>query len=257
MWPLPDEQESFVDDASTVPDDDRQPSPPSELLQVIENLAEFHRQHEQFYSQAPLRDAVALEAHSRVLKALVRHWQSVEARSAPLASPFAGAEDLNPPGLTAEHGVLFMEGEGEPAEMLRIKREVEALAAAVEETGDWLAKAMGQAWQAVGALVDYPSLAAVLGERHQIVVNDSLAAAMQTTVARLLHRALDLLARVDFAPVALREDISGPRQAPGYLFSASELIDRAADLLTDSARLVHENERRWRAFSARVDEINQ
>lgn len=229
--------------------------PPPELLAVIANLARFHREHEQFYSQSPLLDAVGLEGHSRVLKALAAHWRVAEPQSAPLPSPFAGTEDLNPPGLTAASGVLFMEGEGEPAEIVHLKRELETLASGVEETGGWLAAAMEQAWGVAGALVVHPPLASVLGERHQIIVNDSLAAAMQMAVARLLRRALDLLAQVDFAPAALREDIAGPRQAPAYLLSGSELIDRAADLLADSAKLVHENERRWRVFSARVEEI--
>jgi len=230
-------------------------TPPAELLEVIANLARFHRQHEEFYSQSPLQDAIGLEAHSRVLKALAARWQEVEPQGLPLHNPFAGAEDLNAPGLTAESGVLFMEGEGEPAEIARLKREIEALASGLEETGEWLTAAMEQAWQVLGALVAYPSLAGVLGERHQIVVNDSLAADMQKLAARLLRRALDLLAQTDFAPEALRADLAGPREAPDYLLSASELIDRAADLLTDSARLVHENERRWRLFAARVAEV--
>lgn len=235
--------------------DDGQATPPAELLAVIANLAKFHRDHEQFYSQSPLRDAIDLEAHSRALKALAGRWQQAEVQGARLASPFAGAEDLNAPGLTAESGVLFMEGEGKPAEIGRLQRELEALAAGVEETGEWLAAAMEKAWGAAGALVVYPALAEVLGERNQIIVNDWLAAGEQAMVARLLRRALDLLGQVDFAPAALRADLAGPRQAPPYLLSASELIDRAADLLASSATFVHENERRWRVFAARVEKI--
>jgi hypothetical protein len=230
-------------------------SPPPELLEVVANLARFHREHEKFYSQSPLRDAVDLEAHSRVLKALAARWQDARPASATLSSPFAGSEDLNAPGLTAESGVLFMEGEAEPAEIARMKSELESLASSLEETGGWLAEAMDQAWQVLGALVAYPSLAAVLGERHQIVISDSLAAAMQKEIGRLLRRALDLLAQVDFAPAALREDLAGAKVAPDYLLSASELLDRAADLLAESATLVHGNDRRWRVFSMRVGEI--
>jgi hypothetical protein len=51
--------------------------------------------------------------------------------------------------------------------------------------------------------------------------------------------------------------ISNTRQNPAYLFSASELIDRAADLMTESATLVHENERRWRMFGQRVRELRE
>lgn len=50
------------------------------------------------------------------------------------------------------------------------------------------------------------------------------------------------------SPLAGAEDLNP-------LYSASELIDRAADLIAESATLVHENERRWRVFSERVREL--
>ena len=88
---------------------------PEQLLETIRNLAASHREHEKFYSQAPLRAAAELQASSRVLKALARQWSEATPREHPAGSPYAGAEDLNAPGLVAESGVLFMEGEGEPA----------------------------------------------------------------------------------------------------------------------------------------------
>jgi hypothetical protein len=60
---------------------------------------------------------------------------------------------------------------------------------------------------------------------------------------------------VDFNPEVLRDDLAGPRRIPGYLYSAAELIGRAADLLSDSAGLVRDNERRWRVFRARVEAL--
>ncbi|MEU0398035.1 hypothetical protein ABZ208_35845 [Streptomyces sp. NPDC006208] len=103
-----------------------------------------------------------------------------------------------------------------------------------------------------GSLAEWPALADLLGERHRIIADDWQSAGLQALIARLLHRALDLLARVDFSPAALRADLGGERKAPAYLYSASELLDRAADLLAQSAMLVHENERRWRVFRARI-----
>ena len=47
----------------------------------------------------------------------------------------AGAPDLNPPGLTAEAGVLFMEGEGEPTEIKQLRRDLETLAGDMEAVG--------------------------------------------------------------------------------------------------------------------------
>ncbi|MEU3447534.1 hypothetical protein AB0H29_09930 [Streptomyces thermolilacinus] len=218
-------------------------------------LARFHREHEEYYSQAPLRQASELQARSRVLKALADRWSEVRVGEQASAVGFAGTDDLNAPGLVAESGVLFMEGEGEPTELQRLKREVRQTADDTEQSGVWLAEAMGQAWEIAGSLAAYPALADLLGERHRIIANDWQSAALQSLIARLLRRVLDLLARVDFTPAALRGDLGGARKTPAYLYSASELLDRAADLMAESAMLVHDNERRWRIFRTRVREL--
>ena len=230
-------------------------APPELLLQAIGNLSRFHREHEKFYSQAPLRQASDVQDASRALKALAGQWTGAEASEHPAANPFAGAEDLNAPGLVGESGILFMEGEGEPVEVARLKRDLTTVASDSEETGTWLAGAMEQAWQSAAALGAFPALADLLGERHRIIANDWQAASMSSLAGRLINRGIDLLGTIDFSPSALRKDLSGPRKNPGYLYSASELLDRAADLLAESATLVHENERRWRVFSQRVGEL--
>ena len=228
---------------------------PPQLLEAIENLSRFHREHEKFYSQAPLQRARQVEASSRALKALAGHWSEVDPSDHPAPNPMAGAEDLNPPGLTGESGILFMEGEGEPAEIAQLKREIEELAAGCEQTGEWLSSAMEQAWGIAGALVRFDDLIDLLGERHRIVANDWQAAGMNALCARYLRRALDVLAEVDFSPAAVREDLAGPRRNPPYLYTASELLDAAADLFVRSSTLVHENERRWRIFGERVRQL--
>ena len=78
---------------------------------------------------------------------------------------------------------------------------------------------------------------------------------MSALAGRLLMRANDVLDRVDFSPAALRADLAGPRTAPRLLYSAGELVAHAADVLSDSAGLVHDNERRWRTFRARVEQL--
>ncbi|MET9887342.1 hypothetical protein ABZZ20_30235 [Streptomyces sp. NPDC006430] len=238
-----------------MPEDEAPPAPPDALLQVIDNLARFHREHEEYYAQAPLRQAGELQARSRALKSLADRWSDVEAGERTSTIAFAGTEDLNAPGLVAESGILFMEGEGEPAELQRMKHEVATLADETESGAAWLARSMEQAWEIAGTLAAYSALADLLGERHRIIANDWQSADMQALVARLLRRALDLLARVDFSPTALRADLRGERRTPAYLYSSSELFDRAADLMVQSATLVHENERRWRTFRARVRQL--
>ena len=160
-----------------MPESSGSAAPPPQLLETIRNLAEFHREHEKFYAQAPLRKAVEIQAASRVLKALADHWR-----------------------------------EGEPAEIKQLRRDLETAAKDLDRTSAWLSAAMEQSWQIAGALADYAALADLLGERHRIIANDWQSADLQALVSRLLRRSLDLIARIDFSPEALRADLAGERR---------------------------------------------
>ena len=225
------------------------------MLEAILNLSHFHRDHEKFYAQEPRTEAVTIQRHARALQALADRWSIQQPASQRAINPFEGSVDLNDPAALQLDGVLFMEGEGEPAEVTKLKRDLRALAGDEETTGRWLSDAMQASWDAANALLAFPALADQLGERHRIIANDWQAASMSILAARLLLRACDLLDRVDFAPKALRDDLGGDRHVPGYLYSAAELADRAADLLSDSAGLVHDNERRWRVFHQHVEAL--
>ena len=244
--------------AGTQPEQ-RQPSVDGDgLLAVVKNLSRYHREHEKYYSKAPLADAIALQRAARTLIALAERWTSVEpvAQSA-AASPFAGAPDLNDDRAIETSGVLFMEGEGEPAEITRIKSGLQTIAASSEQSGAWLAAAMEASWGMAEALLAYPRLADLLGERHRIIGNNWQNAATAQLVARCLRRAVAVMERVNFSPAALRKDLAGARSAPGYLYAAAELINHAADLSAASSVLTHENERRWRIFHERVEQITR
>ena len=225
------------------------------LLGVVGNLARYHREHEKYYSEAPLADAISLQRSARTLIALAERWTTATPEERPVPSPFAGAPDLNDDRAIETSGVLFMEGAGEPVEITRIKSELEAAAASGEQMGSWLTAAMEASWAVAEALLGYPELADLLGERHRIIGNDWQNGSTAQLIARYLRRADAVLGRVDFSPAAVRTDMHGPRTAPGYLFSAAELINHAADLSATSATLVHDNERRWRVFAERVEEI--
>jgi hypothetical protein len=227
------------------------------FLTTIENLSRFHRAHEKFYAQAPREQAVTLQRHARALSALADRWSGVEVERIDVLNPYEGAEDLNVDDALQLDGILFMEGEDEPTELTRVKRDVRTMANDAIETGTWLASAMEGTWEAATALLDYPDLADLIGERHRIIANDWQAASMSSLAGRLLHRAVDILERVDFSPAALRTDLDGPRESPRYLHSVVELMDRAADLFSDSAGLVHQNERRWRVFRERVVSLTE
>jgi hypothetical protein len=224
----------------------------SRLLAAITNLAAFHREHEKFYAAAPREQAVALQRHARTLLALADRWSSAAPASPAPLSPFEGAEDLNDPAALQLDGVLFMEGEGEPAEIGRLTRDLRTAADDLAATGAWLASAMQASWDVAAALLEIPELADLLGERHRIIANDWQAAGMSSLAGRVLVRAAEILHEVDFSPAALRHDLASNHVEPRRLYSAAELIAHAADLLSESAGLVHDNERRWRVFRARV-----
>ena len=234
----------------------RQPSADGAgLLAVVKNLSRYHREHEKYYSEAPLTDAISLQRMARTLIALAERWTSVQPAAAPAPSPFAGAPDLNDDRAIETSGVLFMEGGGEPAEITRIKSELQAIAAGGEQSGAWLGAAMEASWAMAEALLSYPQLADLLAERHKIIGNNWRNASTAQLIARFLRRAVAVMEQVDFSPGALRQDLAGARCAPAYLFSAAELITHAADLSAASSVLTHEDERRWRIFHERVEQI--
>jgi hypothetical protein len=228
---------------------------PAILLTQIENLARSHREHEIYYSQAPLADAIALQRLTRTLKALAGHWTTATPASVEHANPYAGCDDLNVQAAIEALGVLFLEGEGEPVEITRIKRQLTTMADGHDQTGVWLTEAMKSAWKSAEALLHVQPLADLLGERHRIIAANWQNAALNTIIASLLRRAGEILDQIDFTPAAIRDDLRAGRVTPLYLYSAAELVDRAADLLAESAVLVHDSERRWRIFWARVEAL--
>jgi hypothetical protein len=78
------------------------------MLETVLNLSRFHREHEKFYSQAPLEQAIALQRASRTLKTLAGRWEEAVPTERPVPNPFAGAEDLNETAAIQADGVLFM-----------------------------------------------------------------------------------------------------------------------------------------------------
>ena len=225
------------------------------LLVAMLNMTAFHREHEKFYSVSPREQAVVLQRHSRTLHALADRWTITPPDHRQAFSPYEGAVDLNAPAAVQLDGVLFMEGEGEPVEIEHLTRDLRLFADDSGAAGEWLATAMQSSWDIASVLFDIEDLADLLGERHRIIANDWQGASMMSLTGRILLRAADLLDRVDFDPAALRADLADRRVSGGRLYSAAEMIDHAADLLSEFAGLVHDNERRWRVFRSRVEQV--
>jgi hypothetical protein len=194
------------------------------LLAAARNLSQYHREHEKYYSEAPLTDAISLQRMARTLIALAERWTSVEPAAAPAPSPFAGTPDLNDERAIETSGVLFMEGAGEPAEIGRMKSELAAIAATSEQTGSWLASAIDASWAMAEALLAYPGLADLLAERHKIIGNNWQNAFTAQLIARCLRRAVSIMEQLDFSPAGLRKDLAATRSAARHRYSAAELV---------------------------------
>jgi hypothetical protein len=227
----------------------------SPQLEAILNLAHFHGEHERFYSSSPLETALRLQRHGRTLQALADRWSTVVPTPRAAMNPYEGADDLNSEAAIALDGALFMEGGGRPVEITAMIAELRTDADGFARGGAWLAAAMQSSWEVAASLLEVDALADLMGERHRIITNDWLAAHMQSVIAVLLLRAAEMLDHVDLTPDALRADLAADRVSPSRVRSAAELIARAADLCCGSAELVHDNDRRWRVFRERTEQV--
>jgi hypothetical protein len=236
---------------------DPTPGDPTPLLRAMLNVTTFHREHEKYYSTSLREQAVALQRHSRTLHALADRWTTAAPATRVPLNPYEAAPDLNDLAAVQLDGVLFLEGGSEPGEIAGLRRDLRSSADEASAAGEWLGQAMQSSWDLAPALFDIDELSDLLGERHRIIANNWQGAGMMRLTGRILLRAADLLDRVDFRPGALREDLAGPRVAAPRLASAAEMIDHAADLLSDFASLEHDNERRWRVVRTRVEELLQ
>jgi hypothetical protein len=205
------------------------------LFDAILNLSKFHREHEKFYASSPREFAVTLQRHARTLQAIADQWSNAEPSTRVAFSPYEGSEDLNSDTATQLDGVLFMEGEGRPTEVAHLIRDLRIAADDYRAIAEWLSNAMQSSWQVATSLIAIDALADLLGERHRIIANDWQAATMNVVTSNLLDRAADILDAIDFTPKTLRTDLATSRASIGRLYSAAELIDRAADLCSDSA----------------------
>lgn len=236
-------------------------SPGDDRWETIGNLARSHREHELFYSRAPLEVAVRLQSWSRVLKALGLRWRSLPP-GRPTDGPaveglrrYAGCTDLNDEIAVETLGIMFMEGEGEPAELAKLRRDLSGLAAEHEQGGAWLREAMDRSWAAARSLIDVRPLADVLGDRHRIIINNWRMACASELVARLLRRATELLEATELTPAAIRADLAAAAVTPGHLLAAAELLDTASELSTEAGLRVLDSEPRWRRFSDRLADL--
>ena len=199
----------------------------SPLLDAALNLSRFHREHEKFTASSPRERAVILQRHARTLHALADQWSRAVPSTAQPLSP-SPVPTTSTTRRAAARGVLFMEGEGEPAELAHLIRDLRTSAEDFSGTGDWLANAMQASWDIAAVLVDIPGLEDLLGDRHRIIANDWLASNMSNLIARLLvapptsstrstsrlQRCVPISLAAPSAARALRRRADQPRRRP-------------------------------------------
>jgi hypothetical protein len=81
------------------------------FLEIISNLSKYHREHEKFYGQAPLRTAIDIQDASKTLKTSADKWINLQQTEKGEGNPYMGCEDLNEKAAIQHDGLLFMEGE--------------------------------------------------------------------------------------------------------------------------------------------------
>jgi hypothetical protein len=220
-------------------------------------VARWHREHERFHSMHALQEATDLRRHSNALKLLARRWldlgddQGGNPASFPVTDPLfraAGCEDLNDPGSVATTGVLFMEGESEPAELTQMKLTLEGMAAGFDHWSTWLAEKMAPAWERESQVLT-STLTSAAPSRFATLTRTTRVGTALGLVARLLHTAVGALAALPLAPRDVRAD---PASSAHRLLAASWLLDEASSTLAESAADLARSDPDWTAYLAAV-----
>jgi hypothetical protein len=232
--------------------DDRQPA--DVPLEGLVAVARWHREHERFHSMSGLQDAADLRRRSNVLKLLARRWLDEDRHddagdevAFPTTDPLfraAGCEDLNDAGSVATIGVLFMEGEAEPAELTQMKLELAGMAAGLDHWSTWLAEKMAPAWERESVLLS-STLTAAAQPRYATLARATRTGAALGLVARLLHAAVAAIAAQPLTPADVRGDRAGAAQR---LLAASWLLDEASSTLAEASADLSRSDPDWTAY---------
>jgi hypothetical protein len=241
---LPDEGKPNGDDAMA---DDR----PS--LDAMRNIATYHREHERYHTMSQLELAADLTREANRLKIVADTWDRTGPDAGDAGVDYAdarfraaGCPDLNAVQAIAAIGVLFMEGEGQPAEIGALKGKLAGIGASLVGTGQWLAAKMDAAWERERVLLT-PDLVDAAWPRFRTIVTDWRGAREMELVGRLLGVAVETLGRIEFAPAAVR---GNQAQAARMLRTVGWIIDLAARLLARSASNLGENDEAWTQYLA-------
>ena len=217
---------------------------------VLANIAAYHREHERFYTQNQLAMAAELSREANRLKVVADVWlKPAAARHAQVdfddpRYQAAGCDDLNALSAIAGIGVLFMEGQGEPAEIRGLKAKLRGQAMAMQAAGQWLSEKMDAAWERE-RVVFTPELIDAAWPRYATIVTNWRGSRDMVLTGKLLQLAVECLEQIDFTPAAIRAD----REPAGkFLRTAGWVLDLASRVLARAAAHLGENDLHWTEY---------
>lgn len=225
-------------------------------LDVLRSVATYHREHERYYTMYGFERAAEMSRDANRLKVVADVWlrgpASPPTASVDYADPrhqAAGCEDLNALSAIASIGVLFMEGEGEPAEIRALRAKLRGMSMGFHGSGQWLADKMKAAWERERALFS-PALVDAAWPRFLTIVTNWCGARRTMLAGRLLGLVEDVLATIDFTPAAVRQHRAA---YGGALQTAGWILDLTAQSLAESAADLADNDPRWTEYRAVLD----
>jgi hypothetical protein len=223
---------------------------PDHIIADLLQIARHHREHERYYATEGLEQAAALRRDAGALRALAERWlagkatDGTDARYDDPQLQAAGCDDLNDPAAVATAGILFMEGEGEPSEIARVKAKLATHRDRCLRTGRWLDEKMQAAWQREAALVTAEYADAAYA-RHKALMRTTLTASKLVVAGRLIGAAHAALAPRDHTPAQLRADPQGEGR---LLRAAAWLMDAAASLIAEQAAELGASDPDWTTY---------
>ncbi|MBS0219367.1 MAG: hypothetical protein JSR91_01375 [Proteobacteria bacterium] len=220
---------------------------------VLRNIAAYHREHERYYTWNSATEAANMFREANRLKAVATVWLGDQSSpSLHLAAgdftderfAAAGCNDLNALPAIGAIGVLFMEGEGEPAEIRALKAKLRGLGPAWHGSGDWLANKMAHAWLRESVMLR-DDWAAAAEPRFGTIVANWCGSRQMALAGRCATIALQILEGIDLRPAGVRAD---RREAGRQLLEAAWVLDGVAQVIGRSALDLSENDRRWTRY---------
>jgi hypothetical protein len=219
-------------------------------MAILRNIASFHREHERYYTWYKANEAAELFREANRIKAIATAWLD-DQLPASLAGDFrdprfaaTGCCDLNAIRAIGSIGILFMEGEQEPSELLAIKGKLSAMGTHSARSGKWLADKMEHAWTRESWVLRDDWIEAA-GPRFGTIIANWRGARHLELAARCATIALEIINGLDLKPAGIRGDL---RRSGRRLLDAAWTIDCAAQVIGRSASDLSENDGRWTRY---------